>query len=235
MDAPEAIAERVRHLEMKVNKLANPASLYKSTLFEDREVARRLAHLDLITHGWDDLQYQMVGQKLESPSSHITASAAEGAIVFAKTCDYPDDYVTMTIQMSHRWRIGTAIYPHLHWWQTAAAMPHLMIGYRWQINGELKETTWTNIAHSANAFTWSTGTLNQLTKFDHIDPPEGAGLSDCVQFRIYRDVADDSDLWNVEEEAVPEDDGTTQDDVYAVSFDIHFEIDAAGSYGEYTK
>ncbi len=212
----ESMLKRLARLEREVERLrvkeGHKAGMYADTYF-------------------DDLQYQMVGQKLESPSAHITASAAEGAMVMAKTCVYPDDYLTMTVQMSHRWKTGTAIYPHLHWWQTAATMPNLMIGYRWQYENKAKTTGWTNLAHSGNVFTWSTGTLNQITKFGSITPSGSAALSDCVQFRIYRDVGGASTDYT----GKPENDGTTQDNVYAVSFDIHFEIDQAGSDTEYVK
>jgi hypothetical protein len=233
MDAPEAIAERVRHLEMKVNKLANPASLYKSTLFEDREVARRLAHLDLITHGWDDLERPLTGAKITSPSSHVVYDVAEGAMKFQKTCTYDEDYVETTIQLQHKVRVGSIIYPHIHWWQSASAMPNWLLAYRWQVQGAAKTTAWTEIGHSANVSTWSTGVLNQITKFDHIDAPTSpaAGLSDCVQFRIYRDTAGESTAWTGKGEV----DDNVQDDAYVVSFDIHVQVDAAGSYGEYTK
>jgi hypothetical protein len=231
MDTLPAIAERVRHLEMKrdsVDPYVSNNNVY------DR-VNRRLDRLDLITQGWDDCLYQLVGQKLESPSSDIELSAAESAIVMEKTCAYPTDYVTMTIQIPHRWRVGTAIYPHLHWWQEALAMPHLMIGYRWQKQGAVKTTSWTIAKHSSNSYTWSTGVLNQITQFGSIAAPSGAGISDCIQFRIYRDVADDSDLWNVDATPVAEVDVATQDNVYAVNFDIHYQVDSAGSLGEYTK
>lgn len=212
----EKLIQRLTKLEREVERLkvkeSHKAGMYADTYF-------------------DDLQYQMVGQKLESPSAHITVSSAEGAIIMAKTCVYPDDYLTMTVQMSHRWKTGSTIYPHLHWWQTAAAMPNLLIGYRWQYENKAKTTAWTNLAHSDNAFTWSTGTLNQITKFGSITPTTDAALSDCVQFRIYRDVSGASTLFPDGAEV----DAKTQDDVYAVSFDIHFEIDQAGSDEEYVK
>lgn len=212
----ETLMKRLTKLEREVERLkvkeSHKAGMYADTYF-------------------DDLQYQMVGQKLESPSAHITVSSAEGAIIMAKTCVYPNDYLTMTVQMSHRWKTGSTIYPHLHWWQIASGMPNLMIGYRWQYENKTKTTAWSNIIYSANAFTWSAGlSLNQITKFGSITPTTDAALSDCVQFRIYRDVSNASTLFTGAEVDVK-----TQDDVYAVSFDIHFEIDSAGSDSEYVK
>jgi len=216
MNFEEKIIERLKRLEREVERLRVKekvvAGIYPDTYF-------------------DDLQYQMVGQKLTSPSARISYGSNGDYLIFAKSCDWNDDWLTMVIQMSHRWKLGSVIYPHLHWVQTAAAMPNWLIGYRWNINGAATNAAaWTYIKHSANAYTWSSGSLNQITKFDSITPPEGAGLSDLVHIKIFRDVANESTQF-----IGAENDGTTQDDAAASSFDIHFEIDSAGSDTEYTK
>lgn len=180
---------------------------------------------------FDDLQYSLVGQKMESPSSHITYNTTRTTVRFLKTCDWNDDWLSMTIQMSHRWKTGTVVYPHLHWQQTAAAMPNFGISWLWETNGALLATSWTRVAHTENAYEWTTGTLNQITKFGSITPPEGAGLSDLLLIQIWRDVANESTLFTGGAEV----DVNVQDNADAYSFDIHFEIDSAGSDEEYTK
>jgi hypothetical protein len=180
---------------------------------------------------FDDLLFPLVGQKMESPSAHITYAAGGSSVTLAKTCVYPDDYVTMNLQMPHCWKIGSLIYPHLHWRQSAAVMPNLLIDWRWQVNGAIALVPYYLIPHSANAFTWSTGTLNQITKFESIEPPTGAGLSDLLQIRLYRDVGNASSEFTGGAEV----DNDVQDNVNAYSFDVHFEIDSAGSNTEYTK
>jgi hypothetical protein len=212
----EKLIQRLTKLEREVERLkvkeSHKAGMYADTYF-------------------DDLQYSLVGQKMESPSSHITYSTYRDYVSFNKTCDWNDDWVTMVIQMSHRWKLGSVVYPHLHWVQTAAAMPNLLISYRWNINGGLNTyPAWTPIVHSANAYTWSTGALNQITKFGSITPPTGAGLSDLLHIRIFRDVANESTLFGGAEVDVD-----VQDNAFASSFDIHFEIDQAGSDEEYVK
>ena len=211
----ETMLKRLTRLEREVERLrvhgAHKAGMYADTYF-------------------DDLQYQMVGQKMESPSSHIVYHSATDTINFYKTCDWNDDWITMVIQMSHRWKVGSVIYPHLHWVQQAAAMPNLIIGWRWNVNGAAWNGTYAYIKHSANVYDWSSGNLNQITKFGSITPPSGAGLSDLLFIRIYRDVANEST-----EFTGAENDANVQDDVFACSFDIHFEIDSAGSDTEYVK
>jgi len=200
-----------------------------------REVEQMQTHDRAITGIYpdtyfDDLQYQMVGQRLTSPSSDIIYSTYYNYVIFKKTADYPDDYLIMAIQMSHRWKIGTVVYPHIHWLQTAATMPNFLINYNWEVQGAAESNSFTLQPHTANAFTWSAGSLNQITKFGSITPPAGAGLSDILFIYIFRDVANDSG-----EFAGAEVDANVQDDAYTSSFDIHFEIDQAGSDTEYVK
>jgi hypothetical protein len=106
-------------------------------------------------------------------------------------------------------------------------MPNWLLQYRWQIQGEAKVTDWTYLPYDSNAVVWSTGTLNQITKFGGIAAPTGDGISDIVQFRLIRDVDNDSgEFDDVETSPVDQD---------AVNFDIHIEVDTIGSRSEYTK
>lgn len=174
-----------------------------------------------------DLLFPLIGQKLESPSSNITADNAEGALDFQDDCDLTD-YVVTNVQLNHNWMIGSDIEPHLHWWQASADVPNWLIAYRWQIQGEAKTTSWTYQAYDSHAFTYSAGTLNQITSFGEIAAPAGAGLSDIVQFRILRDTADDSGEFGAVADPLA-------GDATAVQFDVHIEIDSFGSYTRYIK
>ena len=81
---------------------------------------------------------------------------------------------------------------------------------------------------ATNAFTWSAGTLNQITDFGSITPPVGYNdVSDIVEFRIYRDYTNVSGLF------------TGSDPVNAsqfiINFDVHKRINSLGSREEYSK
>lgn len=177
---------------------------------------------------WRDELQSLVGARLESPSSDIVLNLAEGAVTFEDSARYPTDYISANHQINHDWLLGSNIDPHLHWWQARAEVANWLIGYRWQIQGSAKTTTWTNIAWTSNAFTWSAGTLNQITEFGPIVPPVGYGqVSDIVQFRIYRDVTNVSTLFAGAE--------ATPADIDAVNFDTHIEVDMLGSRQELVK
>lgn len=177
---------------------------------------------------WKDELQQLIGSRLESPSSDVQLNLAEGSVTFEATARYPTDYVVVNIQLNHVWELGTQIHPHLHWWQVSADEPNWLIGYRWQIQGGAKDTSWSLLPGLAGEFTYTAGTLNQITEFGPITPPGGYGeVSDILQFRIYRDVT------NVSTEFAGADPESA--DIDAINFDAHIEVDTLGSRTEYTK
>ena len=80
---------------------------------------------------------------------------------------------------------------------------------------------------NTNVFTYTSGTLNQISHCGGITPPSGSSLSDIIEIRIIRDSTNSTGLF-------------TSVDVYSgtvsiKSADIHYEIDTLGSRTEYTK
>lgn len=175
---------------------------------------------------FDDLPTPLIGQRLESPSSHIVINAAEAALEFKTSCDLTD-YVIAVPQITHRWKLGSVLGLHLHWEQTSATMPNWLLQYRWQKQGQAKTTAWTSLKWVSNAFTYASGTLNQITGFGTITPPVGYNLSDILDIRILRDVANGSGLFSGADALAVS--------VLAKSFDPHVEIDSLGSDTEYAK
>ena len=177
---------------------------------------------------WRDELQPLTGSRLESPGSDITLNLAEGAVTFKATATYATDYLTTSLQINHDWQLGSVICPHLHWWQVSSSVPNWLLGYRWQKQGSAKTTAWTNLAISSHIFSYSSGTLNQISEWPDITPPSGYGeVSDIVQFRVYRDTTNASTLFGgADSEAA---------NVDAVNFDIHIEVDTLGSREEYSK
>lgn len=171
-----------------------------------------------------DELYQLVGQRLESPSSDIIQSSTECAIEF-KTTATTVDYVTMNIQLNHDWA-GTIIQPHLHWWQTSTNIPNWLLQYRYQENGGLKVTGWTSLGRLAQVFPYTSDTLNQITTFSGITPANPS-ISDSLQLRLIRDTTNASGKFSGSD--------PLNTSVYAVSLDVHIEIDSFGSKSEYLK
>jgi len=177
---------------------------------------------------WRDELQPLIGSRLESPASDIVLNPAEGSVTFQADATYATDYAFTSLQLNHDWELGSQIHPHLHWWQVSSDVPNWLLGYRWQKQGSAKTTSWTNLPFNSHTYSYSEGTLNQISRCAAITPPVGYGeVSDIIQFRIYRDTT------NVSTEfagADPED-----EDVDAVNFDIHIEVDTLGSRQEYSK
>ena len=156
----------------------------------------------------------------------IEYNPAEGCVDFLKTANTAD-YLYTNLQINHDWKAGTSLHPHIHWWQTTANVPNWVILYRWQRQGEPKTTAWTPFLLGSNAFTYTSGILDQITSFADIAAPSGYHqVSDIIQVRLIRDSAG-TYYGNVVDPV-----NATQS---VVSFDIHKECDTLGSRSEYQK
>ena len=166
--------------------------------------------------------------KVKVQGTGLTINDAELTIDFSSSADLLD-YATVVYQMSHKWKAESAISPHFHWIQESANVPNFLIQYRWQRNGGAKTTAWTNYkCNTSNAFTYSTGSLNQITfGTTGITPPAGYSISDVIQVRILRDTKNDSGLFSGADPYT----GTAA----VSSVDCHYEIDTDGSRSVITK
>lgn len=172
----------------------------------------------------------------QNPASHLVYDYTQGTLDFKDNCNL-NDWALMNVQINHDWKLGSDIEPHVHWFQNEDVTPNWLIQYRWQKQGSEKTTSWTSLKWASNAFSYEGTTLNQITSFGAITPPEGYGqVSDVVQIRLLRDVSDDSELFGeiVDEVYVPAPDAYTGD-AEAVSFDVHIEVDTLGSRQLYAK
>ncbi len=165
--------------------------------------------------------------KLKVAGTGITESLTEGTIGLQTSCDYANDYLIANFQLNHDRKTLAPIYPHVHWFQTQNNTPNFLFQYRWQLNGAAKTTGWSNLKMTTNAFTYVSGTLNQITYGLGITPPAGDDVSTILQVRFTRDKTNASGAFT------GSDTHTATADV--TSLDIHIEVDMLGSHTEYTK
>ncbi len=164
--------------------------------------------------------------RFKATGSRITEDAAEGTMVFATNCVAGTDYLYTNIQLNHDRLLGSKVNPHLHWFQAENNKPHWLLSYRWQKNNAAKVTSWTNYKLDTSAYTYTSGTLVQISyNTAGLTPPSGDGISDVLQFRLTRDTT--STVY------VGADPYTTS--VHGLSFDVHIETDTLGSRTEYSK
>lgn len=179
-----------------------------------------------VEYAWTDLLQSLIVQSKNNPSANMVENFAEGTLDFTTGADL-GDYAVMNVQLPHSWELGTDLKPHVHWFQVQDNVPNWLIQYRWQKNGGAKTTSWSNLPMNSEAFTYTAGTILQISGGATISPPTGAGLSDIVQFRLLRDNANTSTLF------AGADPYTVT--AAAVNFDVHYSLDTLGSQEEYVK
>ena len=128
------------------------------------------------------------------------------------------EIIYLSVQMPHRWKEGSTLYPHVHFHQSANQNPVFKMDYRWTNIGGTVSGSWTTLTMSTLVAAYSSGTISQIVGTGGVGI-SGAGktISSELQIKLYRD------------------DNVYMGDVLATMFDIHTECDALGSSQEYIK
>lgn len=179
----------------------------------------RLAQSRKMFDCWEDLRFpaQAVGPGATAPNWDSTYLGYK----FVHNAGANEE-VQGVAQLPHRWREGSSIHAHIHWILT--------------VNGAANEDVkwdllyrWVNIGGTFGAWTTLEVTVDvsSYSANDHLYSEwaliAGAGftISSILDWRIQRDTADAAD--------------DHPQDVVLKEFDIHYQADAFGSWGEYNK
>lgn len=176
---------------------------------------------------WDDLRFPFTGQRIDTSAGRVDYDYTELGIGYQSNALYPTDVVGMICQMHHRWKLESTVRPHLHWFQNANNVPNWLLAYRKYKNGDAIPASWTLVISSGESFTYSSGTILQITTFGDIDMTGIDTVSDFIDFKLYRDTNNVSTLFAGADPYS----GTA----LAKEFDIHYQIDSSGSNEEYVK
>jgi hypothetical protein len=167
--------------------------------------------------GWDDLVTDANNIRVQG-TVNVTANYVSNSVDFTTgaTTNFADDHVYFTMQIPHSWKTNTAIFPHLHFVQTAANQTNNMwfMRYKWYSLGDAVPTVWTEINSGSNAFTYVSGSIHQIAELPSVGI-NGAGksISSLLDIKIYRRGTIGT--------------GTVQ----MKQFDIHIQKDSLGSDG----
>ena len=126
------------------------------------------------------------------------------------------DYMYFVIQLPHKWKEGSTIYPHIHYkHEVGVGTPTFLMKYKWyDVTGTTqKGWKW----YRMGTTTGTTDKTHQLVKGTGGISGVGMTLSSILICKIYLESA------------------TGTPPVNAYQFDIHYEIDSFGSKDEYTK
>jgi len=176
---------------------------------------------------WDDLRVPLETAKTRGAAvpdyTQYKDDGAASSGVYAYEFDDGDE-IYFSVQMPHSWKEGSTIYPHIHWTPSSDVDPSDNVGigleYAWaDINEDFPANT------SAEERDIPTGVDNADAHLLH-DIPEagidgtGHTISSILLCRLYRQAAVSDNY---------------ADPIWIFEFDIHYEMDMAGSYGVTTK
>lgn len=170
---------------------------------------------------WEDLSEPLNGDNLYSAPGKADFDWTELAVTFDPSCNIntDGDVITQTYQLRHKTQANSPLKLHIHWWQTDATTRQFTWKYRLQNQGSAKTSAWSDDivvnTGSNSAFSYVSGTLNQITRLGDIDTT-GLSLSSMVQIKLTRTDAVAGKL-------------------SATYLDLHYEIDSLGSNQEFIK
>ena len=196
----------------------------KSTSEINRDFAEGLDNQPKQSKAWDDLVGSLVARRLESTQGKLQYDYEESAIEMQSggSISNNTDRLIFNFQKPHAMSNeapDNTMNLHIHWEQPDDTIREFTVQYRVQENGQPKNTTWTTVVIAANntnnAFIYTTGTANQITKLVDIDL-SGYAISSTVQFRVARTDSETGDI-------------------LATFIDAHIPYDQIGSRQEYVK
>lgn len=157
----------------------------------------------------------------------VSLNSTENSIDYLNTANL-SDYSYGNMQTRHAWKIGSVVYPHIHWKQGSNSTPNWLFQYRRQINWQAIDTTWKNLKFSDNVLAYTSWTINQISWINAwLIPPVWSWLSNTIEFRMIRDTTNASWLFAWSDPYT----GT----VRATFIDIHLEENTLWSRQQYVK
>jgi hypothetical protein len=171
---------------------------------------------------WDDLRVPLTTAKLAGGTNPDYSTFTTGSL-YAYLFDAAAlQEITFTVQMPHSYKLGTDIYPHLHWTPVNANTGTVSwaLEYSWaDIGSQFRAPSTIHVRDAANLKTYG----HQYADFGPISPPREAGnkVSSILVCRVYRYASDTLD--------------TYASDAALLEIDFHFEIDTIGSREEKSK
>jgi hypothetical protein len=177
----------------------------------------------------DDLRENLIGANVDVSTGRIDYDYDNNGIGFADNARYPNEACCTSFQLPHSWVEGTDFELHLHWGQNQAAQPNWLVLYRVWKKGADIPGGWYFATGDASDNIYSYGgetLLHQIVDLVAIDMT-GCTVSDIVQVKLFRDVANDSGQFAGAD--------TYSGDALAIYMDAHILKNSIGSVGEYDK
>ena len=171
---------------------------------------------------FDDLKFPSTGINPPGAVDDPDRDTSTGLLVFDSS---KTETVAMVVQLSHSWKEGSDLFPHVHWMKSSSASGDVVwqLEYKWAPIGEVADASWTTLS----SYTLAGGTIDTNTEDKHLITPlgtitsTGKQISDMIMMKLSRVGGDANDTYGA--------------DAQLLEFDIHFEVDSFGSNQEYIK
>lgn len=181
---------------------------------------------------WSDLRFPANAENLLNPAGRIDFDTSELTVDFQNNTTLDDDFFGVG-QMPHEWKLESSIRPHIHFFQVASSTPNWLLEIRIYKNGSIVPASFQRFVANQIVYNYTSGVLAQIASMDLVDMTSSGvfgaidAVSSIIDFKIYRDTNNDSGLFA----------GTDQQagDAKLKEFDIHYQIDSAGSRQEFIK
>ena len=174
---------------------------------------------------WDDMRVAGHTTRTGASAPSLGAFGPSGSLQTLLFESGKDEMVYFEIQMSHRWKEGTKIYPHVHWTPVNATAGNVVweLEYAWtSITGTFgAPSTMATDATAAGGTAWVHKMTDLKSGGNNYIDGTGQTISSMLVCRLHRNAGAGSD--------------TLAANVAFLEFDLHFEIDGMGSKTSSTK
>lgn len=174
---------------------------------------------------WDDLRVTL--DKGSSAATIDFISGSSGPQIWFFKDNSSVEAMSFTVQLPHSWKVGTEIFPHLHWMpkSTGTGNVEWNFEYTWvnynSVTPEIFPAITTSTVVSTGPFIAKTHLITPLTVSNVGIDGTNKTVSSILICRIWRKSDNTNDTYTA--------------DAGVLFVDFHYEMDTFGSRSEYTK
>lgn len=167
------------------------------------------------------------GQTVAPVWTKFTSNGGSQGVFLWAFDAFTEQELYFTVQLPHKYKVGTVLYPHVHW-TTLIGTPSgtdVVWGFEYnivKIGGTFSSTTTITTTNSVISAIGTPTTARQhlISAFPDISGTN-IDISSVIMCRLYRKAGDSNDTFG--------------NQVFLLGFDFHYEIDTEGSRSQYTK
>lgn len=188
---------------------------------------------------WDDHRFPAFNIRIQSAAGAVDYNATELGISISTASRVREvDQLSLIAQNPHAKLLGSSVYPHIHCWRNQAAVPNMILGYRFNnLFGEvtlatdpdpLVDTTFVYIKTTGWMGIYpGSGTHHDFLMFEPIPMPSNETLSGILDIKLFRDILDSKGLHGVGDPYTG--------DLLIKEHDHHLKLDSGGSATQSSK